>query len=809
MARAESHVRKTPIIEMVDRPFKRMIQVIQSPIMIQSIIALLLGRAIILNTISPFAVAYVAAMSIIFPKNRMLVFFCMIIGGYSHSFEQASYLALALLLFYSLQYLAHREKSEQKFLYIFTFFSIAIARVFFYSIPSPITVYDSLQILLECTMGIVLLFIFMQALPIIFQRQITIYVMQTEQFICLSILVASVITGLIGISLYDMELEHIFARLIVLIFAFTGGAPIGAAVGVVVGIVLALAKISNIYQISLLAFSGLLGGMFKEWHKQGVGLGLLAGTLLLGMYDGMDTLLATIVTSIISTCIFFFIPRHVLQRIAKHIPGSFEYHAEEKRYMKKIRDVTADRVERFSVVFSALANSFLIPSPEEQQKHAENETDNYLSSVTKKTCNHCFMKKHCWQKNFQYTYDLLGEMKEQLVEYESIDRDVLHAFKNHCVKSHQVVEILQSEAESTRMNRQLKRQVAASKRIVAEQLQGVSDVMGKFAEEMAKERIVHEQLEMEMTMALKKFHIPIHSLEAYSLEKGNIDIEMDCLMANEHGEAEKLIAPILTNILEEEIVLEGATISQVMNIPSRFTFRSSKRYVVETGVATAAKDGGLVSGDSYSVVEISKGKFTIAISDGMGNGKRANEESSETIRLLKKMLETGMSERVAIQSVNSILTLRTTDEIFSTLDLAIFNLYHAHVRFLKVSAMPSFIKRGEDVWQISANNLPMGMIEHVELDAVTEQLKPGDIVVLVSDGVFNRTVDHETQERLLKELIGRMKTNKPQEIADILLEEMVRYGNGVIADDMTIVVAKMKRHIPKWSAIEVNKCVAK
>lgn len=809
MARTESHVRRFPIQLAMDWPYKHMIRICKSPIFMHSSIALLLGRAVILGAISPFAIAYVAALTVVFQQYRLLVFICMTIGAYTHSLEQAGYIAIALMIFYSLQYLANRKANQLGFIYVFVFFSIAISRVFFYSLPSPLTIYDSLQIILEGSMGLVLLFIFIQALPLLFQQDLSILIMKTEELICLAILVASVITGLIGISIYQIELEHVFARLIVLLFAFIGGAPIGATVGVVVGIVLALAKTTNLYQISLLAFSGLLGGMFKEWGKQGVGLGLLAGTLLLGMYDGVDTLFKAIVTTVIATLLFFAFPTVLLQKMARHVPGSPEYRLEEKQYIKKIRDVTAERVERFSAVFAALANSFVLPSPQEQNIQSTTETDYFLSSVTKKTCNHCFMKKHCWQKNFQHTYGLLEEMKEQLIESEAIERPLMVAFKNHCVKSHQVIEILQSEAESVKMNRQLKRQVVESKKIVADQLLGVSDVMGKFAEEMAKERVLHEQLELRMLTALKKFHIPVRSMETYSLEKGNIDIEMDCAFSNEHGEAEKLIAPILTNILEEEIVLEGAFISQVPNMPSRYTFRSSKRYVVETGVATAAKDGGLVSGDSYSIVEISKGKFTIAISDGMGNGKRANEESSETIRLLKKMLETGMSEKVAIQSVNSILTLRTTDEIFSTLDLAIFNLYHAHVRFLKVSAMPSFIKRGNEVWQISANSLPMGMIEHVELDAVTERLKPGDIVVLVSDGVFNRVIDHEKQEEMLREMISEMRTNKPQEIADILLEEMVRHANGVIADDMTIVVAKMKRHIPKWSAIEVDKRIAR
>lgn len=81
----------------------------------------------------------------------------------------------------------------------------------------------------------------------------------------------------------------------------------------------------------------------------------------------------------------------------------------------------------------------------------------------------------------------------------------------------------------------------------------------------------------------------------------------------------------------------------------------------------------------------------------MGNGERAHEESMETLRLLKQILQSGIQESVAIQSINSILSLRTNDEIFSTLDLAVIDLHKATSKFIKVGSTPSFIKRGGQI----------------------------------------------------------------------------------------------------------------
>ena len=62
-----------------------------------------------------------------------------------------------------------------------------------------------------------------------------------------------------------------------------------------------------------------------------------------------------------------------------------------------------------------------------------------------------------------------------------------------------------------------------------------------------------------------------------------------------------------------------------------------------------------MSGDSYSTIELGFGKYAIAISDGMGNGERAHHESKETLAALTKNSQSGIEEKVAIKSVNSIL----------------------------------------------------------------------------------------------------------------------------------------------------------
>jgi stage II sporulation protein E len=375
----------------------------------------------------------------------------------------------------------------------------------------------------------------------------------------------------------------------------------------------------------------------------------------------------------------------------------------------------------------------------------------------------------------------------------------------HCVKSKKVEDAIYQELTFYQANQKLKQQVKESRKLVAEQLLGVSEVMGDFANEIKRERENHQKQEEMILEALQDFGMDIEQVEIYSLEEGNIDIDMTIPIHNGHGECEKIIAPLLSDILGETIIVKREEYVAYPNGFTYVTFRSDKAYVVDTGVAHAAKGGGFVSGDSYSMIELGARKYAIAISDGMGNGERAHHESNETLRLLQKILQSGIEEKVAIKSVNSILSLRTTDEIFSTLDLAMIDLQDASAKFLKIGSTPSFIKRGNKVLKIESSNLPMGIIQEFDVEVVSDQLKAGDLLIMMSDGIFEGPKHVENYDLWMKRKIRELQTEEPQEIADLIMEEVIRTRSGMIEDDMTIVVAKIKHNTPKWAAIPVGK----
>ncbi|MDM5335973.1 stage II sporulation protein E [Fictibacillus enclensis] len=767
-------------------------------------IGFLLGRAMILSEITPFALPLIASVFVLRKERTGFAILALVAGALSHVPMNAFYILAGVVVYAVYQKTADMfTKNRMRWAPAVVFLSSFTARigtVFFTSGPPQISEY--MMGAVEAGLSLVLTLIFLQSIPLLNLKRIP-QSLKNEEIICFMILLASVMTGTIGWEIHHYSVEHIVSRYLVLMFAFVGGAAIGSTVGVVTGLILSLANVGSLYQMSLLAFSGLLGGLLKEGKRLGVGIGLLIGTLLIGLYgEGNVAIAKTLIESAIAIGLFLLTPQAVIHSIARYVPGTREHSNEQQQYVKKIRDVTANRVEQFSSMFQALSHSFASYNESAYDEYQDHEVDLFLSNVTEKTCQTCFKKEQCWAVNFTKTYEMMTQIMTEQEQYQEIkDRRLKLDWEKHCVKPQKITEAISKELSQYQASQKLKQQVQESRKLVANQLLGVSQVMGDFAKEIQREHINHQVQEEQIKEAIQSAGIELGHIDVYSLEASNVDIEMSLPSCNGSGECEKIIAPLLSDILQETIVVKKEDCNFYPNGYCHVAFGSAREFVIETGIASAAKGGAWLSGDSHSTMELGGGKYAVAISDGMGNGERAFRESNETLELLQKILKSGIDEEVAIKSVNSVLSLRTTDEIFSTLDLAMIDLQDASLKFLKIGSSPSFVKRGDQVRIIEASNLPIGIIEEFDVDVVSDQLKAGDLLIMMSDGIYEGPKHVENINAWMKRKIKEIGTDDPQVVADLLMEEVIRTGSNTIEDDMTVVVTKINRNIPKWASI--------
>jgi stage II sporulation protein E len=764
--------------------------------------AFLLGRAMILDQLAPFAVAFFAVIYFL-RKDLLMVAGLFLIGGslFSAAPAHTGYMAVAMLVFLLIQKgIEQFQRSDISFAPLIVFTSVFFVQLFSVLVAAKLSWYTLTMTGVESGLSLILTHIFLQAVPV-FTLTRKHYSLKHEEIICLIILLASVMTGTVGWLIGPVTLEHVFSRYLILLFALVGGAPLGASVGVITGLILSLANTAAIYQMSLLAFAGMLAGLLKEGRKLAVALGMLLGSSILSIYIGNQAeIMNSTWESLAAVLLFLLTPRGIILMLAKYVPGTQENLKSQHDYAKRVRDITADRVGKFSEVFRQLSRSFRQITADVEPLKREEEIGHFMNTVANKSCAACWKRDQCWDEKFYQTYAFMDEMMSEVeLDNEAKRKDIKPQWKKWCVKPDQVLEVMQQQYRIYQNDQHWKKQIIDSRQLVAEQLFGVSQVMEDLANEIKREGQELFVQEEQIRSALEELGLSIHSIDIISLDEGNVEIEIIHQYTKGFDECRKIIGPLLSQILEEHISVKNEQLLERKEGYSTVVFGSAKEYEIETGVAAAAKGGDVMSGDSFSMVELGNGKFAVALSDGMGNGERARAESSTALMILQQLLQSGMDERLAIKSVNSVLMLRSSDEMYATVDVALIDLYDAHTTFLKIGSVPSFVKRGTEVIPITANNLPVGIIHEIDVDLISLPLLPGDILVMMTDGIYDAPGHAVNKELWMKRVLSEIETESPQDFADILLERIVRYHYGEIHDDMTVVVARVEKYKPEWA----------
>lgn len=212
------------------------------------------------------------------------------------------------------------------------------------------------------------------------------------------------------------------------------------------------------------------------------------------------------------------------------------------------------------------------------------------------------------------------------------------------------------------------------------------------------------------------------------------------------------------------------------------------RIDLEVGVARRPRAGGTVSGDSYLAAELSRHRVAFALSDGMGVGPRAAWESGTATALLEQMLVAGFTPALAVHAVNTTLLLRAVEEQFATLDLLVIDRETATAEVIKVAAAPSFWVRDGRVEICRRESLPVGILEEIAVEPEVRPISPGDMAVLVTDGVLEE--QGPGGEGRIADLLGRLKLEDAQLLAETVLSYMLdQSGDG--RDDAAVMVVKV------------------
>lgn len=209
---------------------------------------------------------------------------------------------------------------------------------------------------------------------------------------------------------------------------------------------------------------------------------------------------------------------------------------------------------------------------------------------------------------------------------------------------------------------------------------------------------------------------------------------------------------------------------------------------LEIGAATRSRSGEEVAGDSYVSRALPGGRHVLALSDGMGSGVSAMQESHAALRLMVESLRAGYTRAQALDVVNALMLMCTGREMYATMDLCVCDLHTGETAFEKLGACASYVVRDGEVRAIGADTLPVGVLPDVEARSLRMTLCPGDAVILLTDGVAGA---YPGGEEALREAIGRLYWLHPQAVGEKLIAQCLLSGEA--KDDMAVLCARVSR----------------
>ncbi len=644
-----------------------------------------------------------------------------------------------------------------------------------------VTVRGAWLAVLECVVAIVAVFIFKHGIDYILQGGKG-YKMTNEQMVSIAALMAIVIYAIPQYNnSYFSPLETV-VYFTVLFFTYKYGVGQGTITGAVCGFALFL-RGAAVADIGMYTMMGIVAAIFREMGRFPTAMVYMIVAAVMGVVGKEMELTIPEISALISAVLAFLL-----------IPGSLIYRADaaggtgrqEQLAAQNLKKIAKARMKIFSESFLKLSKT-LDTIAEQQTKLKQQEVNRIFEDISEKLCKNCNQCSNCWEHNFGQTYEAANLMFEKAQEKGVLGvEDIPAQFLSDCISAEEFIAETNRGFEIAKLNRIWHNRISESREVIAEQLKEVSTVIQEITGDIYETAQGARSDEERVVRALKAEHIHVKDITIFERGDNRKEIYLSAACQGGRCVTAKEAAAVISEVLSNKMRASEASKSVITKDYENFVFMTDTKFKVLTGVARAMKEN--VSGDNFSLLKLESGEFMIAISDGMGTGKEAAQESETVMSLLEQMIEAGFRAETAIKLINSSLVLKADQQTFSTVDLNLINLFSGMCEFIKIGAAATFIKRDNWVETITSTTLPIGMFGNVDYDTVTKKLYEGDIIIMVTDGVLD-CIEEEDKEAYMEKLIMEIQSNNVQEIANRILETTLSKSNYVPRDDMTVITA--------------------
>ena len=475
-----------------------------------------------------------------------------------------------------------------------------------------------------------------------------------------------------------------------------------------------------------------------------------------------------IIELIIISILYIFIPSFFIDKLKEIIMNplnSLELY--EKKYKRKNKEVEIE-LSKFSNLFNLIVEEY----DKDNDKRLERKKEDV---IYRSLCLNCHKNKVCYSKD-----GVLKDLMLKSIEGELNDDEVSFVNKE-CLKPSKFFDLSALFKKDFYKEYKYSLEYKGLKEALKSQLNGLSNVITSYKDTLLLDHSLNINYENELVKReLDKHQFDVMYVNVNKDLKDNYFVNL-CVKIMNHQLIYK-IRDLISNVLNINLEIKLVSNFSVEGF-LKIELNEVKEYKFTYGVyqINLSEEG---NGDSYLIYE-NNNYMIYCLSDGMGVGKLAQEESRFTLRLLKSILETGMDLRNAIMLINSLLKVKNRFDMYATLDLVSINKRNLKSHFFKNGAMHSYIYSNvEDKFiEVNTSSLPIGIIDHISSYDFSFKLRKNDFIIMFSDGIKEDIQSFET-------FFKNIKGYNPQIIAHELAS---KFKNVNEVDDVSVLVIKIEK----------------
>lgn len=546
----------------------------------------------------------------------------------------------------------------------------------------------------------------------------------------------------------------------------------------------------------MFGISGILSGILNRFGKIGVIIGFILGNAILTYWvRGASPVILYFREIFIASIGLLLVPKNFKIDLEDLIGSKTKLISNngDNRLESPNEDVS-EKLRTISDMFNQIMSA---PSKDEMVEN-ENFIQDFLDNL-EDIKNNIFYEEISNEEN-GIARDICKVLKENDI---IVDKEVVEVLKQHNnyvvmqdenIKNdlQEVVKIANRTLKIAQINKAKEEERKRNLESMNKSLEDVSKVIDNCAQEMLEKREdIFSKKEKEIEVLLKNKNIEIQNCKIKQLENGKQIVELKFAYNNSQVKEKNLMQTIsdtLSKVLDSKVIIQRDRSDEETGEYVQ-VYSSEDKFILQVGSSRVTKEGSKISGDCSLQIKLADGKYLLAIADGMESGVKARESSKLTLRLIKQMLSSGFNKEESLKMLNSRINLMQNKESYSTLDVTILDLYAGKAEIIKNAACSTYIKNKSNIRKVELNNLPIGIIDNIELQSETIDVTDGDIYIMCSDGVLETKDD--TKIGWIEDFIKNISVTNIQKLADLILAEAIDNNFGIAQDDMTVIVCRI------------------